>query len=197
MAMNVLFRRQSEAGMQETEGGFRTQLFTDNTDIDFAALRSDLDGEVERFTNVGSGWSVTAILRFVIRVGQYRPLVGSSFIPRPPSLVPKQALVTVHNSSDQICFAWVVLSALHPCKLHTERISKYRPHLNSIDLSGIQFPTPVHQTSRFEKNNPTVSINMYALGDDKKEFILKHVTKCGEGINILICFFSASQLENR
>jgi hypothetical protein len=53
--MNVLFHRQSEAGMQETEGGFRTQIFTamDSTDIDFAALRADLDSEVDRFTNVG------------------------------------------------------------------------------------------------------------------------------------------------
>jgi hypothetical protein len=66
VTMNVLFLSQSEAGMQETEGGFRTQLFTamDNTDIDFAAFRADLDTEVERFTNAGSGWSVTAILRF-------------------------------------------------------------------------------------------------------------------------------------
>jgi hypothetical protein len=38
--MNVLFYRQSEVEMQETEGGLRTQLFTatDNTDIDFAAF---------------------------------------------------------------------------------------------------------------------------------------------------------------
>jgi hypothetical protein len=142
--MNVLFHRQSEAGMQETEGGFRTQLFTamDNTDIDFAALRADLDTEVERFTNVGSGWSVTAILRFVIRVGQYRPLAGSSFISTPPSLVPKQALINVYNPNDHMCFAWAVLSALHPCKSNTQRISKYRPHLNSIDLSGINFLHP-------------------------------------------------------
>jgi hypothetical protein len=141
MVMNV-FHRQSEARMQETEGSFHTQLFTamDNTDIDFAALRADLDTEVERFTNVGSGWSVTAILRFVIRVGQYRPLAGSSCISTPPSLVPKRALVNVYNPNDHTCLAWAVLSALHPCKLHMERISKYRPHLNSIDLSGIKFP---------------------------------------------------------
>jgi hypothetical protein len=123
--------------MQETEGGFRTQIFTamDNTDIDFAALRADFDSEVDRFTSVGSGWSVTAILRFVIRIGQYRPLVGSSFISTPPSLAPKRALVNVYNPNDHMCFAWAVLSALYPCKFNTERISNYRPHLNSIDLS--------------------------------------------------------------
>jgi hypothetical protein len=66
--MNVLFHRQSDAGMQETEGGFYTQLFTamDTTDVDLTTIRIDLDGELYRFTNVGSGWTITAILRFTI-----------------------------------------------------------------------------------------------------------------------------------
>jgi hypothetical protein len=161
---------------------FGTQLFTaiDSTDIDFAALRADLDSEVNRFTNVGTGWSVTAILRFAIRVGRYRPLVGSSFISTPPSLMLKRALVNVLNPNNHMCFAWAVLSALHPCKSNTERISKYRRHLNFIDLLGIKFLTAVHQISRFERNNPTISINVYELGDDEKEIIPKHVTKCGK-----------------
>ena len=89
VAMNVLFHRQSEARMQETEGGFYTQTFTASNvvDIDLTELRRDLDGEVDRFTNAGSGWSVTVILRFIIRIGQYRSLTGSSFIPTPKALV--------------------------------------------------------------------------------------------------------------
>jgi hypothetical protein len=57
MIMNVLFHRQSDVGMQETEGGFYTQLFTtlDATDVDLTALRTDMDGELDRFMNVGSG----------------------------------------------------------------------------------------------------------------------------------------------
>jgi hypothetical protein len=53
--INVLFHRQSDAGLQETEGGFYTQLFTalDTTDVDLTTLRTDLDGELDRFTNVG------------------------------------------------------------------------------------------------------------------------------------------------
>jgi hypothetical protein len=78
--MNVLYHRQSDAGMQGTEKGFYTQLFTtlDAMDIDLFALRTDLDDELDRFTNVGSGWTITAILRFTIRIEQYRPMTGSS-----------------------------------------------------------------------------------------------------------------------
>ena len=73
--MNVLFHRQTSVGSLETEGGFYKQMFTamDSSDIDIAALRYDLDREVERFTNVGSGWTITIILRFIIRIGHYRP----------------------------------------------------------------------------------------------------------------------------
>jgi hypothetical protein len=70
-------------------------------------------------------------------------------------------------------------SALYPCKKNAERVSKYRPHLNSIDLMGLTFPVSIHRIARFEKNNPTISINVYALGKDDREIIPKFVTKCG------------------
>jgi hypothetical protein len=142
--MNVLFHRQSDAGMQEMEGGFYTQLFTalDATDVYLTALRIDLDGELDRFTNVGSRWTITAILRFTIRIGQYRPMTGSSYIPTPKVLVGKHAIVNVFNQDD-MCFAWAVLSALHlqhPPARDTQRVTNYRRYLNSIDLTGIKFP---------------------------------------------------------
>jgi hypothetical protein len=89
VSIYALFHRQTDVGLQETEGGFRTQVYmaADPADIDYGAVRAEINREVERFPNVGSGWTLTAILRFVIRIGQYRPLVGSSFIPTPASLM--------------------------------------------------------------------------------------------------------------
>jgi hypothetical protein len=118
VSMYALFHRQTDVDLQETEGGFRTQVYTatDPADIDYAAVRAELNREVERFTNVGSGWTLTAILRFVVRIGQYRPLVGSSFIPTPASLMAKQALINVFNPDDNMCFVWAVLSAFTPCR---------------------------------------------------------------------------------
>jgi hypothetical protein len=51
--------------------------------------------------------------------------------------------------------------------------------LSSIDLTGLKFPVPINQVARFEKNNPAISINVYALGKDGLEIIPKFVTKCG------------------
>jgi hypothetical protein len=152
---------------------------TDPADIDYASVRAELNRDVDRFTNVGSGWTLTAIVRFVVRIGQYRPLVGLSFIPTPASLVAKQALINVYSPKDSMCFVWAVLSALYPCKKNADRISKYRPHLNSIDLTGLTFPVPVNRVARFEKNIPAISINVYALEKDGREIIPNFVTKCG------------------
>jgi hypothetical protein len=179
--MNVLFHRQSDAGMQETEGGFYTQLFTamDTTDIDLTTMRIDLDGELDRFTNVGSGWTITAILCFIIRIGQYRPMTGSSYIPTPKVLAGKHAIVNVFNQDD-MCFAWAVLSAMHSPKYHAQKVFNYRRHLNTIDLTGIKFPTPINQVGRFEKNNPVNYPSVYTCSvKDEKEIIPKYVTKCG------------------
>jgi hypothetical protein len=51
--------------------------------------------------------------------------------------------------------------------------------LNSIDLTGLTFPVTVNRVARFEKINPMVSINVYALGKDGQEIITKFLTKCG------------------
>jgi predicted glycoside hydrolase/deacetylase ChbG (UPF0249 family) len=59
VTMYALFHRQSDVGLKETEGGFRTQMYTatDPADIDYDSVRAELNRKVERFTNVGSGWT--------------------------------------------------------------------------------------------------------------------------------------------
>jgi hypothetical protein len=80
-------------------------------------------------------------------------------------------------------FAWAVLSALYPSDKHSERLSKYRPHLQSINLTGLKFLLPLIQATKFEKMNPNISVNVYAYDEDEQDFIPKHVTKCGEREN--------------
>ena len=77
-----------------------------------------------------------------------------------------------------MCFAWAVLSALYPAGRNSERVSTYRPYLNSIDMSGLSFPVTVHKVAIFERNNPKLSINAFNLGDDEQEIVPKYVSKC-------------------
>lgn len=108
----VLFHRDSDIDIQETKGGFYTQLFTtlDAEDINLTALRTDLDGELDRFTNVGSGWTITAILLSTTRIEQYRPMKGSSYIPTP------KMFVGIHAKST--CLIRTTCVLLGPSYLH-------------------------------------------------------------------------------
>jgi hypothetical protein len=92
--------------------------------------------------------------------------------------MPNPALINIFNPNNSMCIAWAVLSALHPVGQHAHRIWKCRPHFKSIYLSGLKFSVPVNQVARFEKYNPTISVNVYALGEDEEGIISKHVTKC-------------------
>ena len=179
VSMNVLFHRHTESGVQETEGGFRTQIFPamDPADIDYTALRADLNREVEQYTNVGSWWTMSAIIWFIILLGDYRPLTGSSYIPTPKAIVHKHAVISVHNPSDEMWFLWAVLSALHPVDDNGHRVSKYQPYVHTLDVTGLKCPMPANQVATFERNNSTVSVNVYDLAEDEKEIIPRYVTK--------------------
>jgi len=39
-------------------------------------------------------------------------------------------------------------------------------HENSLNLSGLTFPMPVQDIPKFDKQNPTISINVLCKGDD-------------------------------
>jgi hypothetical protein len=88
------FFRDSEVGLQKTDGRFRTAIQTvgDMSDVDLEQLHTDLENQLDRFTNLGSGWSLSRIIRFTLHVAAYRPLAGKSYIETPESIVTRRLL---------------------------------------------------------------------------------------------------------
>lgn len=82
----------------------------------------------------------------VIQVNHYETFKGSSYIELPKFLKSKRAIINVLNK-DNACFKYAISSALHPVANHAERVYDYKPYLNSLDFSGIDFP--VEQSARF------------------------------------------------
>ena len=78
--------------------------------------------------------------------------------------------MNVYNPNDEMCFVWAILSALYPVEQNqnVNRLYKYQPYLNTIDVSGLTFPVSVSKVSMFERNNPTISVNVYVLTKDEK-----------------------------
>ena len=51
------------------------------------------------------------------------PLGGSSYIPLPPVLAAKKAMINLKNE-DAECFKWAITRALNPIENHPERIDR-------------------------------------------------------------------------
>ncbi|XP_067216433.1 uncharacterized protein [Linepithema humile] len=120
---------------------------------------------LEEFQERDSGWALSRILDFTINVNKFNPLRAGCHIQLPRKIMLKRAVVNV-QSTDNACFAWAVVAALHPAKKHPERTIEYPHYSTVLNLCGIEFPLTLPQISKFEKLN-TISVNVFTTEDSK------------------------------
>ena len=113
---------------------------------------------IEKFTNTASGLEIAHCIKLCLNIAKYEPLKGSSYIPLPKALANKKAIINVQND-DGRCLVWALKSAMYPAKNNISNKYSYAkcPNLN---MGGIDFPTPISQISRVEKQN-ILAINVY------------------------------------
>lgn len=114
----------------------------------------------------GSGFTLSRIEELTVQVNQHEPLFGTSYIKTPKYLESKKAILNVKNNDDQ-CFKYAILSAKFPVKSNANAVSSYLKHINKLNFNGIQFPVEIQQITKFEKQNPDISVNVYIF--DKRE----------------------------
>jgi hypothetical protein len=188
LAVKVTFNKINNHGEDvSTEAIFRnSNVATTNDDeleSQIATAFQEIYKAQEEFQREGSGWNLDTIESVEINVGEYVPLMGSSYIPLPKHLINKKAIINVRND-DQRCFAWSVIAALHPATNHVDRITNYTPYFDVLNFSGIDFPTPLSQISRFENLN-NISINVF--GYDKEIFpLIISKKRCESHVNLLL-----------
>jgi len=120
---------------------------------------AEIDAHIEEFVRMGSGWVISRLIHLDYHLARYRPLRGSSYVPLPPFLVNKKAVVNVQNN-DQKCFLWSILAALHPTPHHPYRVVNYRPYENELVID--RFPVTLPDITKIEEDND-VSINVYGF----------------------------------
>ncbi|KYQ47211.1 hypothetical protein ALC60_13768, partial [Trachymyrmex zeteki] len=129
-----------------------------------------------------SGWALSRILNLTVNANKLNPLRAGCHIKLPREIMLKRAVINV-RSTDNGCFVWSVVAALHPAQKHVDRESSY-PHYSSVlNLQDIQFPmTTSHQIKKFETLN--ISINVYAI---EKRIVPIRVTdrKRSKHVNLL------------
>lgn len=155
--------------------------FFDNSIVNF--LISKVDDVIMQ----GSGFTLSSISELSVQINKVDPINGSSYIPLPDFLKAKKAIVNVKNN-DQFCFKWSVLSALYPVIKNADRINKYKKHMNALNLAGVEFPVSLNQIKKFEKNNPTISINVYYFDKSLKKVLPLRLTSnvCEKHIHLLL-----------
>ena len=125
-----------------------------------------IKGEIENWSLRGSGWEVESIMTAYVNVAKYQPLRGGTYLPLPADLAKKKAIINVKNRDNQ-CLKWALRAALFPPKdgRHAQRPSKY-PVNDGINYNGIDFPTPLKQLDKLEKQNPNLAINVFGWEKD-------------------------------
>ena len=121
----------------------------------------EVKGEIEAWSERGSGWIMDKILEAFINVAQYRPMRGGSYMPLPKTLQKKKAIINVQKRDNQ-CLRWALRAALFPPPrgVKVTRTSSY-PTEDGLNFTGIDFPTPVSQIDRLERQNLNLAINVF------------------------------------
>ena len=100
-------------------------------------------------------------MRLYLNIARYQPIYGSFYIDLPQKIKRKQAIINVKNT-DNKCFQWAILAALHPIKVHAERAGNYIKFEKELDFDGIEFPVTINKISRFEKRN-NIAVSIFGL----------------------------------
>ena len=120
----------------------------------------EVKGEIEAWSQRGSGWMIDVILEAFINIAQYQPLRGGSYMELPKKLKAKKAIINMQNRDDE-CLRWALKAALFPPPpgVKITRTSSY-PTEDGLDFRGLDFLTPVSQIDRLEKQNPNLDGNL-------------------------------------
>ena len=133
----------------------------------------EMRGEIEAWSQRGSGWVVDEILEVFINVAQYQPLNGGSYMPLPEKFKNKKAILNIQNRDNQ-CLRWAIRAALFTPRGDMRRPSSY-PTNDGLNFEGIDFPTPVSQIEKLERENPNLAINVF--GREKEQVIVHRISE--------------------
>ena len=152
-----------EVIVNKTSFHSKPEVNLEGTDVDdlYNTMVDRVLEAMATFQRDGSNWTFKSIICLEIHTVAYEPLKGNSYIPLPPKLAQKKAIINMKNEDDK-CFTWSVLRALNPREEHAERIDKgLKKKEDILNMTGIAYPVQLNALDKFERQNPTISINVF------------------------------------
>jgi len=174
----ALVRKLPEGELSRINAYFHTPSVLVNSakSFDFRQAIALLDNALEHFNTHGSGFVLEYVKRYIVSTLRYRRLHGSTYIPTPTFLAAKHCVINVQNFNDSKCFLWSVLSALYEPTDSKKRVTNYLKYESSVDMTGINYPVQTKQIPLFEKQNPSISINVLTIEPDTKSFTIEYLS---------------------
>ena len=80
---------------------------------EFDRFVENVKGEIEAWSENGSGWVIEKIMVAYVNVARYQPWRGGTYLPLPANLAKKKAMINVQNRDNE-CLKWALKAALFP-----------------------------------------------------------------------------------
>ncbi|KAL9979269.1 hypothetical protein ACROYT_G016908 [Oculina patagonica] len=146
---------------KEKEPNFFNEHNKQQIKQEFDRFIDRVKGQIEAWSERGSGWVLERIMAAYLNVARYQPLRGGTYLSLPAKLAKKKAIINVINRDNE-CLKWALRAALFPPSdgKNPQRTSKY-PVNDGINYEGIVFPTPVNQIDKLEAQNSNLAINVF------------------------------------
>ena len=141
-----------------------TMLLLSDFDVQFDRMVDVILQKIKDFVKLGSSWSVLSVEHLELHVAPYLPISASSYVATPTYIAQKKAVINIQNK-DNFCFLWCVLAALHPVATNPCRPSNYESFKKELNITNLKFPLAVSDVVKFEKLNPSISVNVFAFED--------------------------------
>ena len=141
---------------------FEILLTMNNFDDIYQNIEENFLAWLDEFQERGSGFVFEEIIKTNIRLSRTNFLRASSYFPH--DLGRRTCILNIQNN-DQKCFTWSILAKIFPPQQsnHTTRVSNYTPYKYQLNMNNIEYPVKITDISKFEKQNPQIAINVFAL----------------------------------
>ena len=169
--ISVEMTRQTDDGQEETsKPHFRTQTKSvlSETDINEHMLNEGFQKifkSLDEYQRKGSSWTLKKIICFEIYTAKYSPIGAGSFLELPEKLRNTRSVINIKNT-DEKCFLWSILAALHPVENNKNRVLHYERFEKTVNMDGIAYPVPPSSVPKFEKQNQ-ISVNVFGYENNQ------------------------------
>lgn len=162
----VLYSKQNSSFNIEKQFHTRYFILNSSNNLDELILNISNDFKTQSYKCHGYELNFANVIKLDINMYKIFEMKGSSYIKLPSEISLKRAIVNVQNK-DNACFAWAIVSAIHPSPTQPHRVSLYPNYKNVLNLDGVTFPMKFKDIPHFEKIN-NMSINVFGIDKNKK-----------------------------